>query len=71
MALIEIMVERKNDGKTYRTLGAANWRKVAGKVEKKAGFTVSHKATSKKWSNLKARYKTWNKKFHGVNSSGT
>ena len=72
MALIEIMGDRKNDGKTYRTLGAAVWRKVAAKLEDRVeGFEVSHKNTSKKWSNLKARYKGWNKRFHGVNSSGT
>ena len=71
MALIEIMSQRKIDNKTYRTLGASNWHKVAAKLQEAAGVQFSSKAVTKKWSNLKTRYKMWKNKFHGINSSGT
>ena len=57
--LIDNMLNRKNEGKTFRTLGVHQWRKVAAEVERISKYKADEKMATKKWSNLKTRYKGW------------
>ena len=44
---------------------------MAAEVKSISKFNADEKMATKKWSNLKSRYKSWHQKFEGVNSSGT
>ena len=71
MTLIDLMMQRKQDNKTCRTLGASNGAKIASKLYAEIDWHVDGSLVSKKWNNLKSRYKSWYQKFNGTNSSGT